>query len=473
MGLYDSYGYSGWTNVGGTSAAAPQWAALIAIADQGRALAGQSSLDGFSHALPKLYQLQGDFHDITSGSNGAYSAGPGYDLVTGLGSPYANLIASALIDAPPSSSGPSVATAASATPNPVSGTTTNLSVLGSDPAGESTLTYTWTIVSEPAGATAPTFSANGTNAAKNATATFHQAGIYTFQVAIRDASGLTMTSSVGVTVNQTFTSIGVSPASCTLMVGNIQQFTGITLDQFGQAMATQPSRLSFTWTLGTGSVGILSATGLYQATSSGTAIVIASYTTLSGSAKLTATAQATIPPAPTNLVATAVSKTQINLSWSESSSSNVTGYNVQRSSNGGKSWTQLAQVTTTSYSDTTVSGGKSYQYRVNAYNSAGSSAWTRSGNVVTPKVLLLDSSTSASLFASSSGPLETTSGFRSTQAASATILDYFLASPSSGNSVDKGDETLSPIEASAQPSSPISPGDSTWLALSAWEMIAE
>src|SRR5262249_19164618 len=155
MGVYDSFGYSGWVNVGGTSAGAPQWAALIAIADQGRALSGQSSLDGFSQVLPKLYQLpQSDFHDITSGNNGAYSAGSGYDLVTGPGTPYANLIAPALIDGSPSSSGPTLASPASATPNPVTGTTTNLGVLGADPAGEATLTYTWTVVSEPTGATA-------------------------------------------------------------------------------------------------------------------------------------------------------------------------------------------------------------------------------------------------------------------------------------------------------------------------------
>jgi hypothetical protein len=449
MGIYDTYGYSGWVNVGGTSAAAPQWAALIAIADQGRAVAGQSSLDGFSQTLPKLYQLQSDFHDITSGSNGAYSAGPGYDLVTGLGSPYANLIASALIDAPSNSSGPSVATPASATPNPVTGTTTSLNVLGSDPAGESTLTYTWTVVSEPAGAMAPTYSANGTNAAKNTIVTFHEAGIYTFQVAIRDTSGLTTTSSAGVTVNQTLTSIRVSPVACTLVVGNLQQFTATTLDQFGQAMATQPSSLSYSWTLGTGSVGILSTTGLYQATSTGAATVIASYTMLSGSATVTMTAQATIPAAPANLIVSTVSKTQINLSWSESST-NATGYNIQRSSNGGKSWTQLAQVTTTNYSDTTVSGGKTYQYRVDAYNSAGSSAWTRSGNVVTPKVLLLDSTTSAGMFTTGSG-------------ASATITDFFLASPSSGSSGVLSEEPLSLVEQPAQPGGPASTGDSAWL----------
>ncbi len=103
MSVYDSYGTpSGahWLQVGGTSAGAPQWAALMAITDQGRALDGLGSLDSGTQLLPMLYQLpSSDYHDVTSGSstgNPHYGAGPGYDLVTGLGSPYANRIVAAL-----------------------------------------------------------------------------------------------------------------------------------------------------------------------------------------------------------------------------------------------------------------------------------------------------------------------------------------------------------------------------------------
>src|SRR5207253_2523854 len=60
--VYDSMN-GGWFAVGGTSAGAPQWAALIAIANQGRALAGQGSLDGPSQTLPAIYKLAPtDFH---------------------------------------------------------------------------------------------------------------------------------------------------------------------------------------------------------------------------------------------------------------------------------------------------------------------------------------------------------------------------------------------------------------------------
>jgi subtilase family serine protease len=72
--------------VGGTSMAAPMWAGLIAIADQGLALAGKPALDGPSQTLPDLYNAPaGSFFDVTTGSRAA----AGYDTSTGLGSPNA------------------------------------------------------------------------------------------------------------------------------------------------------------------------------------------------------------------------------------------------------------------------------------------------------------------------------------------------------------------------------------------------
>jgi len=67
----------------------------MAIADQGLAIQGLPLLDSTSasdYAMQDaLYNLPAsDFHEITSGSNGGESAGPGYNLVTGLGSPVAN-----------------------------------------------------------------------------------------------------------------------------------------------------------------------------------------------------------------------------------------------------------------------------------------------------------------------------------------------------------------------------------------------
>jgi hypothetical protein len=89
--VYDSYGSGGWVVFGGTSVGAPQWAALVALVDQGRGAA----LTGDTQTLPAIYKIyksanySADFHDILSGNNG-YKAGTGYDLVTGVGSPRAN-----------------------------------------------------------------------------------------------------------------------------------------------------------------------------------------------------------------------------------------------------------------------------------------------------------------------------------------------------------------------------------------------
>jgi kumamolisin len=69
--------------IGGTSAVAPLWSALIALLNEklGKPL---GLLQPAIYALPETADA---FHDITSGSNGAFSAGPGWDAATGLGSP--------------------------------------------------------------------------------------------------------------------------------------------------------------------------------------------------------------------------------------------------------------------------------------------------------------------------------------------------------------------------------------------------
>jgi len=81
---------------GGTSFAAPMWAAYIALVNQQLASQGKGTI-GFIN--PTIYAqnvtsvYDTDFHDITSGKSGSYSAVTGYDLVTGWGSPNAGLLA--------------------------------------------------------------------------------------------------------------------------------------------------------------------------------------------------------------------------------------------------------------------------------------------------------------------------------------------------------------------------------------------
>ncbi|MGA8301296.1 MAG: S53 family peptidase [Terriglobales bacterium] len=78
--------------IGGTSAVAPLWAALIALINQ-------SNNKSAGLINPLLYQsvtTAQDFNDVTTGNNGAYKAGAGWDACTGLGSPMGAKIAAAL-----------------------------------------------------------------------------------------------------------------------------------------------------------------------------------------------------------------------------------------------------------------------------------------------------------------------------------------------------------------------------------------
>ena len=182
---------------------------------------------------------------------------------------------------------PTIATVAFASPSTVTGSSTALSVLGADDGGEANLTYTWTTTGTPPASVS--FSANGTNGAKNTTATFTAAGSYSFQVTVKDQGNLTAASAVGVTVNPTLTSIVVTPASATVLTSATQQFTATARNQFGTNMTPQPS---FTWTVTGG--GTVSTGGLFTAgTSTG-----GPYTIQAASGSLIGVATITVGSAP-------------------------------------------------------------------------------------------------------------------------------------------------------------------------------
>jgi kumamolisin len=68
--------------IGGTSAVAPLWAGLFALINQ-----ALGTNVGYVNPLLYTAKEEATFHDVTSGNNGGYSAGPGWDPCTGLGSP--------------------------------------------------------------------------------------------------------------------------------------------------------------------------------------------------------------------------------------------------------------------------------------------------------------------------------------------------------------------------------------------------
>jgi subtilase family serine protease len=107
--IYDSIGvsgYAGWFQVGGTSAAAPQWAALIAITNSQRVATRKANLSATGTSLYAVGKssLASNFHAVTSGTNGSCGtmcdALTGYDYVTGLGTPQSKVLVPALAARP-------------------------------------------------------------------------------------------------------------------------------------------------------------------------------------------------------------------------------------------------------------------------------------------------------------------------------------------------------------------------------------
>jgi len=88
------------SQIGGTSWSAPVWAGFCALLNEARANAHQPSLPFLNPLLYALSANTGSFRDISAGSNGAFHAGPGYDMVTGLGVPNLVNLAKALTSVP-------------------------------------------------------------------------------------------------------------------------------------------------------------------------------------------------------------------------------------------------------------------------------------------------------------------------------------------------------------------------------------
>jgi hypothetical protein len=89
------------------------------------------------------------------------------------------------------------------------------------------------------------------------------------------------------------------------------------------------------------------------------------------------------PSAPSNLSATPISSTQINLSWRDNAN-NETGFKIERRIGGG-SYSQIATLgaNVTSYQDTGLTPNTTYYYRIRAYNSYGDSAYSNEASAIT------------------------------------------------------------------------------------------
>ncbi|HXJ75972.1 MAG TPA: fibronectin type III domain-containing protein, partial [Candidatus Dormibacteraeota bacterium] len=99
----------------------------------------------------------------------------------------------------------------------------------------------------------------------------------------------------------------------------------------------------------------------------------------------------TPPLAPSNLTATVASSSQINLKWRDNSA-NESGFIIQRSLSSSGPWSQIGTVgvNITNYASGGLSAGTTYSYRVCAYNSRGSSAYSSVASATTSQSVLVD-----------------------------------------------------------------------------------
>ena len=211
---------------GGTSFAAPMWAGYIALVNQQLVANGQPAI-GFIN--PAIYQQNvtssyaTDFHDITSGTSGSYSAVTGYDLVTGWGSPNGTSLINALGGAPAPPTGlTATVSPASVSAAPGASVTTTVTIAVSQGFN---LPVDLSATGEPTGVTAsfnPAIIAapgSGTSALTLAVDATTPAGTYPVTVTA-EAGSITQTATVSLTVTASSSPAGfavsASPASLTV-----------------------------------------------------------------------------------------------------------------------------------------------------------------------------------------------------------------------------------------------------------------
>ncbi|MGF1431715.1 protease pro-enzyme activation domain-containing protein [Kitasatospora sp. LaBMicrA B282] len=204
----------GWQVYGGTSAAAPLWSGFTALFNQKAKSAAKPNL---GQANPALYQVANSaaygstFHDVTTGANQDFTAGTGYDQVTGWGSPVADALTNALLGNGGSTGGGNTVTVTN--PGNQSGTVgsaVSVQVNGTDSATGQSLSYSATGL--PAGLS---ISASGL-----ISGTPTAAGASTVTVTAKDSTGATGTT--------TFTFTVAAASSCTpaQLLGNADFETG-------------------------------------------------------------------------------------------------------------------------------------------------------------------------------------------------------------------------------------------------------
>lgn len=238
-GVYVAYAGS-WYEFGGTSVGAPQWSALIALADQGRTTSLSNNIGKTIYAIANGggttayggYTINPTyFNDVTTGADGGAqdnAAYPGYDLVTGVGSPVASNVVTALnggAPPPPTPNFTITASPGSQTVTPGGSNSYTVTVTGTNGyAG----TVDLTVSGLPAGAT-PTFTPGTVTGSGGSTLSIQTSpstpgGTYTLTITGTDTTGSPVHSTT-VTLKVANFGLSVSPNSQTVAPGGATSYT--------------------------------------------------------------------------------------------------------------------------------------------------------------------------------------------------------------------------------------------------------
>jgi hypothetical protein len=289
-----------WLSVGGTSLSTPQWAGLIAVANASRALTGKAAL-GAPHAVlyGQISTVPGTYYsafaDITSGSDGTCAlctARPGYDPLTGLGTPNVTGLLNAL-------AGSGSAAAPVVTPAAISGTVgTPLSFTASVSAANP---VTYTLSGAPGGMVI--------NSTGVVTWTTPLLGSYAVSVSAKDSkTALSGQATYSITIAQQAAPV-VSPAS-------VSGTAGVAFSYAPAVQAANPVSYSLS---GAPTGMTINSAGLLAWTSPGvgsykvTVLAKDSKTALTGQGVITIAISAPLPPTVTS--ATVLGKPGVALSF--------------------------------------------------------------------------------------------------------------------------------------------------------------
>jgi chitodextrinase len=253
------------------------------------------------------------------------------------------------------------------------------------------INLSWTASTDAVGVTGYRIYRGGTQIGTATTNTYSNTGLtastaYSYTVAAYDAAGNASAQTSGVsattqsvvsdttapTISLTTPTSGSTVSGTTVTLSaTASDNTGVSGVQFllngsnlGAEDTTSPYSITWDTTSATNGTHTLTATARdaagNQTTSTGVTVT---------TANIVVTPDTLAPTTPTSLTTTSISSTQINLSWTASSDNvGVAGYRIYR--NG----TQITTVTTSSYSNTTLSPSTSYTYSISAYDAAGNAS---------------------------------------------------------------------------------------------------